>query len=339
MDSLTASFAANPGLRLLAAVIFFVLLGIWFSWRYAGRGRLVFLGVCLLLGALFTLSPLVQLIAFLPLAALILLSLSRPPASRPTYRPAQALIEGGGLKRGLTAAEAAVILEMPINRVLGVVILGLLRKGAVEIQAGNPLVAGVAPLFQRAGEPGPQEGARLRRETAQAEGIVLHPYEDPFIEQIGTSPDVPLGKMNLAAPARALLRQTARRVRGHNLEETRTYYRKHLGRARHDVALKGDGPDAKKTHDQFFEWLVLDPEFAELYRDFSPNWLKALDTGASESGGPGLVEWVEGLVRELGSSIPPGGLQVRDEAGLALAIGGTDPVTERFFQAVMRELN
>ena len=338
MESLTASFGASAGVRLLAALTFFVLLGIWFFRRYSGSGRLVFLGICLLLGLLFALSPLAQLLAFLPLALLFLWSLWRPQVSRPAYSPAQALVEGGGLKRGLTAAEAAVVLELPVNRVLGVVILALLRKGILVIEGADPLIVGVAPLFGQPGGASPQEGARLRRESAQTREIVLSPYEDPFIEQIEAFPGIPIREMNFAAPARSLLRQTARRVRGHNLQETRDYYRKHLGRARHDVALRRDGPEGKRTHDQFFEWLVLDPEFAALYRDYSPDWLNGLTAGSAVSGSPGLVDRVEGLVKELGSSIPPDGLQVREETGVVLALGGTDPVTEKYFAAVMREL-
>ncbi len=64
-----------------------------------------------------------------------------------TYLPAMATVEGGGIKRGLTAPQAAVLLEMPISRVLSLVVFGLIKKGVLRKLADSPLEVDVAPEF------------------------------------------------------------------------------------------------------------------------------------------------------------------------------------------------
>jgi hypothetical protein len=319
-----ASFGTNPGLRIAAGLFFFLLLGIWFFRRFNGRGKIVFLAICLLSGLLFYFIPASQLLAFFLLVLLLILSVARPPGRPTDYLPAEALVEGGGVKRGLTAPEAAIILEMPIHRVLGVVILGLLKKRILVVEAHEPLTLRIEQPFDIANEADPLGRSERRRMAAREMGIILQSYEDPFLEQLSAQKGRPLGEVNLTAAARAMLRYTARRIRGYSLEETRAYYRKHLGRARHD--------------DQFFEWLVLDADFADLYRAYRPEWIQA--AGGEDLAGreEPLVDWVEGLVHELSTSIPPGGLQVRDEAGSHLTIGGTDSISDPFFAAIMREV-
>ena len=50
------------------------------------------------------------------------------------YLPPRVGIESGGIKRGLTPAEAALLQELPLAKVLLLVIFGLLKKDKLAIK-------------------------------------------------------------------------------------------------------------------------------------------------------------------------------------------------------------
>jgi len=55
------------------------------------------------------------------------------------YLPPQISIEGHGIKRGLTAVEAAVLLEQPMEKILTMVLFAVIKKGAAEVVKRDPL--------------------------------------------------------------------------------------------------------------------------------------------------------------------------------------------------------
>src|SRR3990170_193204 len=55
------------------------------------------------------------------------------------YLPPKISIEGHGIKRGLTAVEAAILLETPLDRVLTMVLFSLIKKGAGKVTSETPL--------------------------------------------------------------------------------------------------------------------------------------------------------------------------------------------------------
>ena len=72
------------------------------------------------------------------------------------YMPPIAQVEGGGIKRGLTAPEAAVLLELPVAKVLSLVIFGMLKKGILrQVQADPLLVAVNEPFLIEGPTPSP----------------------------------------------------------------------------------------------------------------------------------------------------------------------------------------
>ncbi len=335
MNALLSWLSQHAEVRLLAGFVFFAAFGALYFRLTRGSGKVVFALMAAGLAVLFWLSPLVHLLAFLILLTWLLRELFVGRAARPEYQQAAAIVEGGGVKRGLTAPEAAVLLEMPLNTVLAAVIVGLLKKGALELGEGDDLVLAVAPDFrvQQAAFDA-QERSALRREVAQKHKAILQPYDEPFLELFEEQADRPLQSLNFTAPLRALVRHAARRVGGYDLEATREYYQKHLGRARHDVArVDGDGA-GERLRAHHLEWLVLDTDFSGLYREYPPPW------GAREKAdsAPGLAAWVEQLSAALAGSIPPGGLSVSTPEGKRLALGGDDRLDAEFFQAVYDEV-
>jgi hypothetical protein len=321
-------FAQNAAIRTLTGVLFFAALGFALI-RLTGKLSFsLFILVGVGFSGLFFVSPAAHLLIFLGLLLMMgVYELRRARLGRP-YQPAVTVVESGGIKRGLTPAEAAVLLEMPVGTVVAVALLGLLRKGALVVTQQAPLVFEVAaPLQVKGAAPGEQ--AALRRRAAQDLTIIIQPYDEPFLMQIEAQAGEPIRLLNLVAPIRSLLRHTARRVAGHNIAETQTYYRQHLGRARHDVAHFGESPNGQKVRDHHFEWLLLDDSFATLYADTQPAWM-AQPENREET----LAAWVEKLVDAAEAAVAPESLQVKDAAGRRLAIGGPDPITLEFFTAV-----
>ena len=328
ITAFAAWFAENAAIRTLAGVLFFTLFGFALK-RLAGKLSVtlfVLLGVGF--GALFILSPAVHLLAIIALLMWLAAYEVRRSSLRRPYEPAVTVVESGGIKRGLTPPEAAVLLEMPVSTAIAVTLLGLLRKGALVVRQQAPLVLVIVPAL-RVEAASPAEQADQRRRAAQGLGIILQPYEEPFLTQIEAQAGEAVRSLNLVAPTRALLRYTARRFVGHNLPETMTYYRQHLGRARHDVAHFGEGPNGQKVRDHHFEWLLLDDSFAALYGDAHPAWL-----GQTGVEGESLENWVARLQEESAAAVSPESLQVRDATGRRFSLGGRDQITSDFFAAV-----
>lgn len=327
MTDLFIWFIRHPEVRVLAGLSFLALFGFLFFRKSRGTGRFVFGLISIGLAILFWISPLAHLIAFVPLLVVSFFAFRPARSEKPTYIPAVAIVEGGGIKRGLTAPEAAILLEMPLNTVLAAVMVGLVKKGVLQPSGQSPLVMNVNPDYRARGvTTDVQRRAALRREAAQQHAVVLHAYEESFLELLEANNGQALNKLNFTAPVRALVLHTARRVGGYDLDATRDYYQKHLGRARHDVARITANSKDRRLLEHHLEWLVLDEEYARLYHDYQPKWLPEVESG--------LERWVASLQRELARSVPSGALQVRTMDGERLAIGGEDPLSTDFFSAI-----
>ena len=55
------------------------------------------------------------------------------------YLPPKISIEGHGIKRGLTAVEAALLMELPLDKVLTMMLFGLVKKNAASVVTREPL--------------------------------------------------------------------------------------------------------------------------------------------------------------------------------------------------------
>ena len=53
------------------------------------------------------------------------------------YLPPALAVEGTGVKRGLTAVEAAILLEAPLNKVMTMILFGLVKKGHRHRRVGK----------------------------------------------------------------------------------------------------------------------------------------------------------------------------------------------------------
>ncbi|MEX2143504.1 MAG: hypothetical protein WD740_02830 [Anaerolineales bacterium] len=209
----------------------------------------------------------------------VLIWIRRQRWSKP-YQPAISRIEGGGIKRGLTPPEGAVLLGRPLNLTLTLVIFEMLRKGFLRQETATPLHVTVAEGFRTQGSGlSAQARGDLRRQAAQTIHAALHLYEEPFLEIIEASPSVPVHKLDLGVAVRPLVRYVAGRVAGYSLEETRAYYHLIIERAPREA--RSDGRltfERQKVFDRNFGWLLLGEDFAGVLDqpDYSyvPRWMR-----------------------------------------------------------------
>jgi hypothetical protein len=216
------------------------------------------------------------------------------------YQPAVARIEGGGIKRGLTSPEGAVLLGRPLNVTLTLVIFEMLRKGFVRQEAAEPLTVEVVEAFRTHGSGlSAQARGDKRRQAAQAIPATLHPYEEPFLEILESYQSVPTAQIDLGVAIQPLVRYVASRVGGFSLQETRDYYKLIIERAPKEA--RSDGKltfDRQKIFDRNFGWVLLGDDFAAVLDQpdysYQPVWLRAPQgTGAEALGGRGFAAWTQ----------------------------------------------
>lgn len=215
-------------------------------------------------------------------AGLVYLSLRLAPylrkqRSQGEYQPPKIRYEGGGIKRGLTPAEVAVVLGNPYHIIVAQVIFGLLAKGILVQLAHDPVVVDAHCDFRTSGKSiSPEVRTEQRRLTAQKHNAVIHGFEEPFLEIIEANSGTAVKHLDFVIAVKPLARFVAKRIAGFNLEQTQAYYRLLIARA--PVEARTDGALVKehqKIFDRNFQWLVFHEDFDGILKEYWPPWLKA----------------------------------------------------------------
>lgn len=215
-------------------------------------------------------------------------------AAKPNYLPPIAEVEGGGIKRGLTAPEAAVILELPLNRIMGLVIFGMLEKGLIRQTDPDPLKVEVVEAFRTQGRPGIDDAASresYRRQVAQEKGTVIHAYEHPFLDLFEDHPNTVMSKLNVVEPMETLVNGVAAKMAGFDLSDTQDYYRRIVERAIDQAAALGEVETREAYLDKYYPWVMLGPNYRPAMTignyHYWPRWARTTtgSTGAGRIGG------------------------------------------------------
>lgn len=273
------------------------------------------------------------------------------------YLPAIAQVEGGGIKRGLTAPEAAILLELPLNKVLLLVLFGLLDKGALELVDDDPLQVKVQrPYIAMQSDRAARN--EQRRKIAQQQGIVLRTYEHHFLDVLQENDGSAAHKLDFSAAMKSLLSSVAGRMKGFDLSDTQDYYRKIIARAMAQANAMGNVPELQDHLDKTWPWVFLDDDYDRSFRrrdyHYYPTWARpytttqpAIPSGGSVSapapGGKttfsnvaaGFAGWTENTAGKLASAISPTALQVKGASGGFVNLSGADKVTGDVFKALM----
>ena len=348
-DNPSIRFALGGATILLVAIAFFRFSG--------GTGFSVFVILVGGLVVMMVLMPASVLLALPVAVALFGLNERRIRHLKKRYLPAIAQVEGGGIKRGLTAPEAAIILELPLNKVLMLIIFGLLEKGVVRQVTGEPLKVEVLPEYE-AVRMSRKKRRKHRLEVAQRLGTVLRTYEHAFIDRIEESPDKPVHKLELSAPMKDLIEHTARRMKGFDLSDTQDYYRKIIARAMKEAQSIGEVPELERYVDRHLQWLLLDDAYPTVLTTrryhYRPIWVRPFASsdrlgmpgglGRSSPSAPGgttsfgdvaasFAGWTENTMGNMASAISPDILQIKAPTGV-VNLSGADRVTGDIFKAL-----
>lgn len=189
-------------------------------------------------------------------------------ARRMKYLPPEVSIEGVGIKRGLTAPEAGIILEMPLDKVLSMVLFGLIKKEAVEVTDREP---------------------KLRIKVLKPELAAL-PYEKSFLETLDKYglPD----EKKLREVAVKLIKEVNDKLKGFSRKDTAAYYRGIIAKAWKQVQ-DAQTPELKSQplEDQF-DWLMMDGDYKNRMTRhygagdvFLPHWWGRSGYGTRTGGG------------------------------------------------------
>jgi len=171
------------------------------------------------------------------------------------YLPPKISIEGHGIKRGLTSVEAAILMEQPIDKVMTMILFGLLKKGAATVTTREPLEV-------QAADPLP-EG--------------LNPYETQFLaafRQKGPARRTALQEMTVD-----LVKSISEKVKGFSRKETVAYYEDITKRAWEQVEAAGTPEVKSQKYEEVMDWTMLDRRYGDRTRDvfgpgpvFVPTW-------------------------------------------------------------------
>jgi len=160
------------------------------------------------------------------------------------YLPPKIAVEGHGIKRGLTAVEAAVLMEQPLDKVLTMILFSVLKKGAAIVESRDPLVLQIA-------DPLPQN---------------LLPYELTFLEAFKQT-NKKLKDSKLQDTIVGLIKSVTEKMKGFSRKETIDYYKSIMEKAWQQVAA-AETPEVKSdVYEQVMDWTMIDRRWDDRTRE------------------------------------------------------------------------
>jgi len=223
------------------------------------------------------------------------------------YLPPKIAIEGHGIKRGLKAVEAAILTEQPLDKVMTMILFGVVKKGAAEVETRDPL--------------------KLKITDPLPEG--LHEYEKQFLVAFRPEANTKQRRTDLQDMTIKLVKSVSQKMKGFSRKETVAYYRNIMERAWSQIAA-ADTPEVQsKLFDDAMEWTMLDKDYDERTRRtftgpvFVPIWWGRYDPGYGRSVGGSRPVSVGGSAPSSRSSGLPG------SAFAASVVGGVQNFSQK----------
>lgn len=177
------------------------------------------------------------------------------------YMPPKIAIEGMGVKRGLTAVEAAVLQEQPLDKVFTMILFGVLKKNAATVLQREPL--------------------KLQVNDPLPEG--LQDYETAFLLAIKQE-TADRRRTALQTMMVDLVKTVSAKMKGFSRAETNAYY-KDISERAWKMVEEAQTPEVKsENYDKTLEWTMLDKEFGDRTQRtftgipvFVPRWWGSYD--------------------------------------------------------------
>jgi len=200
------------------------------------------------------------------LIALILWAGSKSARKRKMkYLPPKIRIEGHGIKRGLTAVEAAILMEQPADKVLTMILFAVLKKDAAKVVSRDP----------------------LKLDVTQPVEEKLRYYESAFLEAFAES-SAKKRKTMLQELMIRLIKNISKKMKGFSHKESVAYYKGIMRKAWKQVE-ESETPEVRSERfDEHMGWTMLDKDFDQRTEDifrtgpvFVPIWWHRYDPGWS----------------------------------------------------------
>jgi len=203
------------------------------------------------------------------LVLIIYLSIRADAKRRLQYLPPKIAIEGHGIKRGLTAVEAAILMEQPVDKILTMILFSTIKKGAAKVISKEP----------------------LEIEVNQSLPENLQPYEIKFLAAMQKKTPRER-RQQLQELIIELIKEVSEKMRGFSRKETIAYYENIVKKAWEQVK-SAETPEVKsKAYDEVMDWTMLDRRWEDQTREiftsgpiFVPTWWARYDPDFGRSGG------------------------------------------------------
>jgi hypothetical protein len=178
------------------------------------------------------------------------------------YLPPKIQIEGHGIKRGLTAVEAGILMEEPLDKVMTMILFGVVKKNAATVVTKDPLKLQIV-------NPQPAD---------------LHDYEKDFLQAFAND-DLALRRKGLQDMTVKLVNSISDKMKGFSRKETIDFYKSIMERAWQQIETAGTPEVKSQMYDESLEWTMLDKNYDERTRRvftgpvFIPMWWGRYDPG------------------------------------------------------------
>ena len=207
---------------------------------------------------------------FWAFAAILFFGIRNARKRRMKYLPPEVSVEGVGIKRGLTGPEAGILLEMPLDKVLTMMLFGLIKKGALEVASRSP---------------------QLKFKVLDA-SLADQPYEKTFLESLdkqGLAPEAKLQTLMVD-----FIKAVNDKMKGFSRKETTAYYKSIVNQAWQQVQT-AQTPELKtKELEEQFDWMSMDPNYGDRMRSqygtgyvYLPRWWGSWGYGGGQTTGGG----------------------------------------------------
>jgi hypothetical protein len=189
------------------------------------------------------------------------------------YLPPKIAVEGMGIKRGLTAVEAAILMEQPMDKVLTMILFGTLKKEAATVVTKEPLKLNVTDPLPNGLNGYETEFLFATQETSQAERKKL--FQTMMIN---------------------LVKSITEKMKGFSRKESVAYYESIVKTAWQQVESAATPEIKSQAFDENLDWTMLDRNYDDRTRNvfrtgpvFVPMWWGRYDPVYRSSGGGGSI--------------------------------------------------
>lgn len=192
------------------------------------------------------------------------------------YLPPKISIEGHGIKRGLTAVEAAILMEEPMDKILMMTLFSTIKKNAAQVVTKDPLKLEIK-------DPLPED---------------LYPYEKDFLSAMGKT-SAAEQKTGLQDMMINLVKTISEKMKGFSQKETVDFYKDIINRA-WAMVESAETPEVKsQKFDEVMDWTMADKDYENrtqtVFRNqpvivpvwwggYDPGYRSTVSTGGSGGG-------------------------------------------------------